>query len=65
MQYLIKEWPNRRATLMTDDGVVLWTFNTAEEAREVWQNWCALQKDTITNRMILHHNFDLAGKSLV
>lgn len=39
MQCLIKEWPNKMATLMTVDGTVLWTFNNVEEARKVWQDW--------------------------
>lgn len=42
MQCLIKEWPNKMATLMTEDGVVLWTFSNVEEARKVWQDWCSL-----------------------
>lgn len=42
MQCVIKEWPNKMATLMTEDGVVLWTFNNVEEARKVWQDWCSL-----------------------
>lgn len=43
MHYLIKEWPNKMATLMTEDGVVLWTFDTVEEAKQVWQDWCSLK----------------------
>lgn len=42
MQCVIKEWPNKMATLMTEDGVVLWTFNNVEEARKVWQDWRSL-----------------------
>ena len=42
MYCLIKEWPNKMATLMTEDGVVLWTFSSVEEARKVWQDWCSL-----------------------
>ena len=42
MQCVIKEWPNKMATLMTEDGVVLWTFNNVEEARKVWQDWHSL-----------------------
>ncbi|WP_172592432.1 hypothetical protein [Nitrosomonas supralitoralis] len=45
MYCLIKEWPNKMATLMTEDGVVLWTFSNVEEARQVWQDWCSLQND--------------------
>lgn len=39
MYCYIKEWPDKMATLMTEDGVVIWTFETIEEAREVWQDW--------------------------
>ncbi|MCP5275911.1 MAG: hypothetical protein H6936_13905 [Burkholderiales bacterium] len=35
----IKEWPNKMATLMTADGVVLCTCETTDEARKVWQDW--------------------------
>ena len=45
MTFYIKEWPNKMATLMTEDGVVLCTFRSAEEARRVWQDWCKEQKD--------------------
>lgn len=45
MYCLIKEWPNKMATLMTEDGVVLWTFSNVEEAHQVWQDWCSLQND--------------------
>lgn len=51
MYCLIKEWPNKMATLMTEDGVVLWTFSNVEEARKVWNTWCSLQKDRITNQI--------------
>lgn len=43
MQYLIKEWPNKMATLMTEDGVVLWTFSNVKEAEKVWKDWCSLK----------------------
>lgn len=39
MYCCIKEWPDKMATLMTEDGVVVWTFNSIEEAREVWHDW--------------------------
>ncbi len=50
MYCLIKEWPNKMATLMTEDGVVLWTFRDVEEARKVWQDWCSLQNNTTSNQ---------------
>ncbi|MBL8500648.1 MAG: hypothetical protein LZF85_06890 [Nitrosomonas sp.] len=51
MYCLIKEWPNKMATLMTEDGVVLWTFSNIEEARKVWREWCSLHKDSIANQI--------------
>lgn len=49
MQYLIKEWPNKMATLMTEDGVVLWTFNNVKEAEKVWCDWRSLKEQKIDN----------------
>ncbi len=51
MYCLIKEWPNKMATLMTEDGVVLWTFSDVDEARRVWQDWCSLQEKRISNQI--------------
>ena len=44
MNFYIKEWPNKSATLMTDDGIVLWTFSSVTEARKVWHDWRKLQQ---------------------
>ncbi len=41
----IKEWPNKMATLMTVDGVVLCTFNSIDEAQTVWSAWHCQQKN--------------------
>ncbi len=41
----IKEWPNKMATLMTVDGVVLYTFNSIDEAQTVWRAWHCQQKN--------------------
>ena len=51
MYCLIKECPNKMATLMTEDGVVLWTFSNIEEARTVWHEWCSLHKDSMANQI--------------
>ncbi len=51
MNFYIKEWPNKMATLMTDDGVVLWTFSNAEEARIVWRDWCKLQENSVSYKI--------------
>jgi hypothetical protein len=47
MMFYLKEWPNRSATLMSEDGVVLWTFPTLEEARRVWRDWYSVQEDRV------------------
>ena len=39
MYCCIKEWPNKMATLMTVDGIVLCTFASTDEARKVWWEW--------------------------
>jgi len=52
MIFYIKEWPNKMATLMTEDGVVLCTFRSAEEARRVWQDWCKEQKNTVQYHLV-------------
>lgn len=44
MYCYIQEWPNKTATLMTIDGVVLCTFNNTDEAQQVWKTWCQQQK---------------------
>ena len=52
MYCLIKEeWPNKMATSMTEDGVVLWIFSDIEEARNVWKNWCPFQNDRVASQI--------------
>jgi hypothetical protein len=43
----IKEWPNKTATLMTDNGQVVWTFSSLAEARNVCRAWCRLSPEEI------------------
>jgi len=64
MYCLIKEWPNKMATLMTEDGVVLWTFSNVEEARKVWHDWCSLQNDRITCQIGNPGRSDLSEQSI-
>lgn len=45
----IKEWRNKMATLMTADGVVLCTFNSIDEALQVWRTWHQQQKNQTQN----------------
>jgi hypothetical protein len=39
MKLLIKEWPNKTATVMTETGQVVWTFSNREIARDACQAW--------------------------
>ena len=43
MNFYIKEWANNTATLMTDNGQVLWTFPSKNEAYEVCREYYAVQ----------------------
>ncbi len=38
MNFYIKEWPDDTATLMTQDGRVVWIFPSVEEAADAAQN---------------------------
>ncbi len=38
MNFYIKEWPDDTATLMTQDGRVVWIFPSIEEAADAAQN---------------------------
>jgi len=51
MNFYIKEWANKTATLMTDMGQVLWTFPNAEEAYKVCEEYYSIQlcKDSAAN----------------
>lgn len=43
MTFFIKEWPNKTATLMADNGAVLWTFSSVDEAQKVCRDWYLVQ----------------------
>jgi hypothetical protein len=43
MNFYIKEWENRTATLMTDTGQVLWTFPSKAEAYAICREYYAIQ----------------------
>lgn len=47
MFFYIKEWPNKTATLMANDGHVLWTFHSAEEALKVCRDWHHVNEESI------------------
>ncbi len=60
----IKEWPNKMATLMTVDGIVLCTCKNTDEARKIWHDWKRQQlnpqvldpSDTIPDLKILPYS---------
>lgn len=33
MDFYIKEWPDDTASLLTEDGQVIWTFSSVEDAK--------------------------------
>ena len=39
MEFIIKEWPDKSATLMTENGYSLATFSSLNEARQVYEEW--------------------------
>lgn len=39
MRVFIKEWPNKTATIMSENGQVIWTFSTAAQARQACRAW--------------------------
>ena len=43
MYFYIKEWPNRTATLMSENGTILWTFHNVDEAQKVCKEWYQVQ----------------------
>ena len=47
MYFYIKEWSNKTATLMSDNGTVLWTFHSVEEAQAVCKEWYRIQEDRV------------------
>lgn len=43
MQYFIKEWPDRSASLYAEDGYLLETFTTLDEALHVCRTDCRVE----------------------
>ena len=39
MQVIIKEWPNKTASIMSENGQLIWTFSTVHEARQACSDW--------------------------
>ena len=62
MYFYIKEWPNKTATLMSDNGTVLWTFHNVEEAQQVCREWYRIQDGDVSYYLDTE-DFDPAGAS--
>ena len=47
MNLYIKEWPNKTATLMLDNGTVLFTFHNVADAMLACKDWynCNVRND--------------------
>lgn len=43
MYFYIKEWPNKTAILMAENGSILWIFHSVEEAQAVCREWYRVQ----------------------
>ncbi len=39
MHVIIKQWPNKTATIMSENGQVIWTFSSVSEARLACSDW--------------------------
>ncbi|MGD2056605.1 MAG: hypothetical protein PVJ15_07345 [Gammaproteobacteria bacterium] len=55
MRAYIKEWPNKTATIMTEDFQIVWTFASMEEARQVGREW----QDTLLPERIEYYELSL------
>ena len=63
MVFFIREWPNKTATLMTEDGVVLWTFTNVKEAEFVCEEWYRVQKEDVKYYVEYVDGLDPSGSS--
>jgi hypothetical protein len=63
MLFFIREWPNKTATLMTENGVVLWTFASVKEAENVCEEWYRVQKDDVKYYVDYVDSLDPSGSS--
>jgi hypothetical protein len=39
MKVYTKEWADKTASILTDNGQVVWTFSSAAEARQACTDW--------------------------
>jgi hypothetical protein len=42
VRLFIKEWVNKTATIMTENGQVVWTFSSIQDARTACREWQTL-----------------------
>lgn len=61
MSFYIQEWPNKTATLMAQNGTVVWTFSNVAEAEKVCLEWS--KQHTCYSRESLDAGQDLSGSS--
>jgi len=47
MRLFVKEWPNKTATLMTENGQVVWTFGSVREAWQACREWCSANSEHV------------------
>ncbi len=45
MKFIIKEWPDKSATLMTGNGYSLATFDTSMEAQRACDEWHKIHRE--------------------
>lgn len=39
MRVFIRQWPGNTATIMGENGEVIWTFSSLDEARKACNDW--------------------------
>jgi hypothetical protein len=47
MEFYIREWDDGHATLMTEQGHVLWTFGCVEEAQSACHEWSCIHQENV------------------
>lgn len=53
MDYFVKEWPNRKASIVAEDGYLLDTFNTLKEAIFACRQGCHIDPLHVES----HHSY--------
>lgn len=55
MNYFIKEWPDRKATIYAEDGYVLETFKSLKEAVKVCRKDCQVEPMSVESHFSYLH----------